>query len=568
MPWIETVQDGGLIADVKHYAGNNQEGTGPLANTARPGDVSVSLGVLATIGNRMRINARIEERTLRELYLPMFEAAVKRAHVGSVMCAYNKINGAYACENKTLLENILRDDWGFKGFTIADYGGAHNTGPSLTNGLDFEPWPGLTYGPSAVNGALTMGEATMADVDAHVRRYLRTLFAYGAIDRAAFEPDEAAIDQAGNAAESGRVAEEGIVLLKNDGLLPLSAKKLDSIAVIGPGADAFLTGGGSSAIKPFSTTTPFEGIKDLAGAGVDVATDDGSDPAQAAQLAADSDVAIVVPVSYSTEGVDRTCLSFECPPVFGNQDALIRQVADANPETAVVMESGGPMLTPWSRKVGALLEAWYPGSDGGSAIARVLFGKVDASGRLPVTFPKRDADIPTAGNENAYPGVNDVVDYPEGLLVGYRHYEANGIKPAYPVRPRPLLYELPVLEAADRADSGRGQGAQAGAPERQRRRQEHRRPLRRRRPAALPLAAVDEGRASAAEGAQRLQADHARPRQEQAREVPAQPPRLLLLGQDAHRWKVVRGCGKVLVGSSSAKTPLKAPIGPRGACKR
>ena len=202
--------------------------------------------------------------------------------------------------------------------------------------------------------------------------------------------------------------------------------------MIGPGADAYVTGGGSSEIKPFSTTTPFEGVTQVAGPGVEVVTDDGTDPARAAQLAGDSDVAVVVAASYSTEGVDRTCLTLECPPAFGDQDGLIEEVAAANPKTVVVIVSGGPVLTPWSKRVARVLEAWYPGSEGGSAIARVLFGKVDASGRLPVTFPKSEADLPTAGDENAYPGVNDVVVYDEGLFVGYRHYDKNRIKPAFP----------------------------------------------------------------------------------------------------------------------------------------
>ena len=261
VPWIEAAQAKGLIANVKHYAGNNQEGTGPAANEARPGNFTVSLGVLATVGSRMRIDARIDERTMRELYLPMFEAAVKRANVASVMCAYNSVNGFFGCENKPLLENILRGDWGFEGMTIADYGAAHNAGASLVNGLDIEPWPGVVYSPPRSAPPCSTGAATMADVDRHVLRYLRTLFAYGAIDRPAYEPDEAAIDQSANAAASRRVAEQGIVLLDNDGLLPLDRRKLDSVAVIGPGADAYLTGGGSSEIKPFSTTTPFEGIK-------------------------------------------------------------------------------------------------------------------------------------------------------------------------------------------------------------------------------------------------------------------------------------------------------------------
>jgi beta-glucosidase len=431
VPWIREVQRRGLIANVKHYMGNNQEGTGPMADEARPGNFAVTAGALAPDGNRMRIDARIDERTMRELYLPMFEAAVKRADVGSVMCAYNRVNGPYACENRPLLEEVLRGDWGFEGFTIADYNAAHDTAAGLTSGLDFEPWPGVVYGPTAVNTALASGAATMADVEEHVRRYLRTLFAYGALDREAFAADEAAIDRARHARESRKVAEAGITLLRNDGTLPLERRQLDSIAVIGAAADRYVTGGGSSEIDPYSFTSPLQGITRAAGPGVAVAADDGSDPARAATLAAASDVAVVVVGSYSTEGVDRRCLSLECPPLFGDQDALIEAVAAANPRTVVVIESGGPVLTPWRKRVAAVLEAWYPGSEGGSAIARVLFGRVDAQGRLPVTFPRSEADLPTAGDESAYPGVADVVTYDERLLVGYRHYDANRIRPAY-----------------------------------------------------------------------------------------------------------------------------------------
>ena len=557
VPWIQKVQSKGLIANVKHYAGNNQEGTGPAANEARPGNFLVSLGSLATEGNRMRIDARIDQRTLRELYLPMFEAAVKKANVASVMCAYNKLNGPFACENKPLLEDILRGDWGFEGITIADYNAAHDAGASLINGLDVEPWPGIVYGPDSVNMALATGPATMADVDRHILRYLRTLFAYGAMDRPGNEPNEAAIDQAGHAAKSRRVAEEGIVLLRNDGLLPLKRKRLDSIAVIGPGADAYLTGGGSSEIKPFAFTSPLEGITQAAGTGVAVTGDDGSDVERATQLAASADVAIVVPVSYSTEGVDRTCLTFECPPVYGDQDALIEAVAAANPRTAVVMESGGPVLTPWSKRVGAVLEAWYPGSEAGSAMARVLFGKVDASGRLPVTFPRSEADLPTAGDQNAYPGVGDIVDYDEGLLVGYRHYDANGIKPAYPFG-HGLSYTSFRFSDLHVSPSGR---AVTVAVEN----------TGKRRGVAVPQLYLSlPSQPGVAQPPKKLAGfDRVKLRPGQQRRVRFALNRRAYSYWDeaAHGWKVVPGCARVLVGRSSARTPLKAPIGLAGVCK-
>ena len=389
-----------------------------------------AFGGLAPIGNRMRIDARIDERTMRELYLPAFEAAVKRADVGSVMCAYNKVNGPYACENKPLLEDILRGDWGFKGLTIADYNAAHDAGASLVNGLDFEPWPGVVYGPPSVGAALATGAATMDDVDRHVRRYLRTLFAYGALDRDAFPADEAAIDRAAHAHEARRIAEAGITLLRNDGTLPLAPRKLDSIAVIGAGADRFITG--AARLRSSRTRSPRRSRRSpmRPGRASPSRGDDGSDAARAAELARGR----TSPSSSRPRTRPRESTAVphaECPPAFGDQDGLIEAVAAANPRTVVVIQSGGPVLTPWRKRVGAVLEAWYPGSEGGSAIARVLFGAVDAQGRLPVTFPRSEADLPTAGDDDAYPGVGDIVTYDEGLLVGYRHYDAHRIRPAY-----------------------------------------------------------------------------------------------------------------------------------------
>jgi beta-glucosidase len=557
-PWIEAAQRRGLIATVKHYAGNNQEGTGPNADQARPGNIAAVTGALAPIGNRTRIDARIDERTLHELYLPMFEAAVKRAHVGAVMCAYNRVNGPFACESRALLDGVLRRRWGFRGMTIADYGAAHDTSASLAGGLDIEPWPAQTYAPTAIGSALTAGEATMSEVDSRARNYLRALFAAGALDRPAFGGD---IDTRRNSRRSERVAESSMTLLKNDGLLPLRRARLDSIAVIGPGADTFLTGGGSSEIDPYLARTPLDGIRSVAGPGVEVSTDDGSDRAAAAELARNSDVAIVVAASYSTEGVDRTCLSLECPPAFGDQDALIRVVASANPRTAVVIESGGPVLTPWRQKVGALLEAWYPGSAGGDAIARVLFGVVDAKGRLPVTFPRRDSDIPTAGDQAAYPGVNDTVTYDEGLEVGYRHYEARGIDPAF-------AFGAGLSYTRFRFSDLRI----------------HSRP---RRGPAVSIEVTNVGRRTGDAVPQLYLSLHSRPA------VPQPPKKLagfervtLAPGRSRRvrfgltrrafsywdtagdRWRLVRGCGKVMVGRSSADTPLRAGIDPGGGCAR
>jgi beta-glucosidase len=428
--WIEGAQSTGVIANVKHYAANNQEGNaGPAAGASGPGQ---PLGPPASQGNRLTVNSIVDERTLREVYLPQFEAAVKEANVGSVMCSYNRLNGQYACENKHLLQEVL-GEWGFEGYVLADYGADHDTAASLNNGLDFEPWPGIVYGPTMVNAALATGRADMADVDEHIRRILRTQFAYGFFDRDAYKDDDAQIDKPAHANTAKEIEQNAITLLENRGkALPLQASKLKSIAVIGSDATKFKTGGGSGAVTPFEFQTPLDSITQRAGSGVQVNYEDGKDPAAAAAAAKAADVAIVFAGDYETEGADRECLSLECPNYNGDQDALIEQVAAEQPNSVVVLESGGPVLTPWRGKVRALLEAWYPGAQGGPAIASVLFGDSEPGGRLPATFPQRDEDIPTAGDPEKYPGVAENVTYKEGLDVGYRWYDANGIEPAYP----------------------------------------------------------------------------------------------------------------------------------------
>jgi beta-glucosidase len=427
--WIRGAQSQGVIGDVKHFAANNQEGRDPSGNSGDPGS---PLGG-GSQGSRYLVNEHIDERTLREIYLPHFEAAVKEAHVGTVMCAYNKVNGAYACESHHLLQQILEHEWGFKGYVVADYGAAHMAGPSLRNGLDFEPWPGLAYGPNQVRAALLTGQATQAQVNDHVRRVLRTLFAYGFFDRPAFRDDDAQIDKRAHARTARRIEEKAITMLRNRRrMLPLHAKRLRTVALIGAGADGFTTGGGSANVTPFSFVTPREAIRRRLGPRVKLRYDDGSDQNQAVADARGADVAIVIPADYLTEGADRKCLTLECPNAHGDQDGLIRKVAAANPRTVVVLETGGPVLTPWRKQVRGLLEAWYPGEEGGTAIARVLFGDADPGGRLPATFPTSEAELPTAGDPEKYPGVGNDVYYKEGVLVGYRWYDSKRLAPAFP----------------------------------------------------------------------------------------------------------------------------------------
>src|SRR4051812_11088407 len=429
--WVKGAQAQGVIGDIKHFAANNQEGQSAAANAGGPGQ---PLGPPPTSGNRMTVNSVVDERTLREISLPQFEAAVREAHVGSVMCSYNRLNGQYACENEHLLNQILKREWGFKGYVLADYGAAHpqGTAQSLSNGLDFEPWPGIGYNPNEIQLALATQQASTTAVDEHVRRILRTAFAFGFFDRPAFKDDDAQIDKPAHARTAQSVEEQAITLLTNKGALPLDASKVKTIAVIGADANEFKTGGGSGKVTPFEYETPLDAIAKRAGAGVKVSFDDGSDAQRASDLAKSSDVAVVFAGDYQSEGADKACLTLECPSYNGNQDALVDAVAGAQANTVLVLETGGPVLTPWRDKVKALVEAWYPGQQGGPAIARVLFGDTDPGGRLPATFPQSEDQLPTAGDPQKYPGTGETATYKEGVLVGYRWYDANNLTPAFP----------------------------------------------------------------------------------------------------------------------------------------
>lgn len=423
--WTKGVQRQGVIGNVKHYAANNQEGVG----TSVPG-VIIGIGV---VGSRLTLDVRVDERTLREMYLPAFEAAVKDGGVGSVMCAYPRVNGAYACENQFLLEDVLKDDWGFEGFVLTDYGAGKNTVASLNNGLDLDIYPGIVYSPAAVRAALASGQVSEATIDEHLHRILRTLFAFRFFDRAAYVDDSSRIDKAAHHEEAGRIAAEGTVLLKNDGgVLPLEEQRIGTVAVIGPEADVLKDGGGSSSIAEFTTTTPLQALRERLGADR-VLHDDGSDASRAAALAASADVALVVVGDKMTEGNDKTAPTLNADQLDGiDRDALISAVAAAQPRTVAVLQAGGPVLTPWREEVPAVLQLWYPGQNGGTAMARVLFGDVDPGGRLPATFPAAAEDLPTAGDPMQYPGVAETVTYKEGVLVGYRHYDAKGLAPAFP----------------------------------------------------------------------------------------------------------------------------------------
>jgi beta-glucosidase len=395
--YVQGIQSHPVIANVKHYAGNNQE------------------------QNRMRVNDAMDERTLRELYLPAFEAAIVEGHSASLMGAYNKVNGAYCCENDVLLNQILKGDWKFAGFVTSDFGAVHSTVPSAKAGLDLEMPTGIYFGQT-LKAAVTNGEIPVSLLDEKLVRRFRTMMSRGVWD----QPPPRGPIPAEHADIALKLGAEGIVLLKNDGgLLPLKAGAIHTIAVIGPFAKLAMTGGGgSSYVTPILTVDPVAGIQKLVGSDVKISEDDGANADSAAAAAKAADAAILMLGDRQSEGSDHPIA------LSAAQNSLAAAVLAANPHTIVVLKSGGPVLLPWADKAPAILEAWYPGEEDGAAVAAVLFGAVNPSGKLPITFPKQDADLPTQ-TAAQYPGVQDVAQYSEGLLVGYRWYDAKKIEPMF-----------------------------------------------------------------------------------------------------------------------------------------
>lgn len=396
---IRGLQGQHVIADVKHYDANNQE------------------------ADRFRINEIIGARALHEIYLPAFKAAVEQGHTGAVMCAYPRINGVFNCENDLLLNQILKHHWNFNGFVTSDFGATHSTVASALAGLDLE-MPTGKYFSGALETAVKSGQVPMSRINDMLDRRFRTMMEFGVYDH---PPSRQPIPSKEDGLAARRLAEEGMVLLKNQGgILPLDPAHLHSIAVIGPyAAKAITGGGGSSHVVPLYTVDPVKGIENRVGARVKVSFADGSNLSQAAALAKSSDVAIVMVGDHETEGRDHPITLAD------GQDQLVEAVAAANPHTVVVLKSGSAILMPWIDKVPTLLEAWYPGEEDGNAVAAVLFGDVDPSGKLPITFPKQLSDLP-ANTPEQYPGVNGAVHYSEGVFVGYRHYDARHIQPLFP----------------------------------------------------------------------------------------------------------------------------------------
>jgi beta-glucosidase len=426
---LRAIQDQQVVGCIKHYAFNDQE-TG-----------------------RTTANAIIDERSGRETDLLAFEIGVRDANVQSVMCSYNLLNGTYACENAHLLSDILKGDWGFPGFVMSDWWADHSTVAAANAGLDQEQ-PDDQYF-SQLEAAIQAGQVPQSRLDNMVERILRALYATGAINSTgAVTPVNTAADQA----IAQQVEEQGAVLLKNaNNQLPLNPATVSSIAIIGSHADiGVLSGGGSAQVYPtggaalnegypvvpgwspviWDPSSPLQAIQAMA-PNAKVQFNNGNNVGAADVLAAASSVAIVFVSQWTSEGMDMPSLNFtdviHATPI--EQDGLVNAVAANNPHTIVVMENGGAQVLPWLSQVNAVLEAWFPGQRGGQAIANILFGAVNPSGKLPVTFPVSEADLPHPTIAAPNPPDSTApfpVDYSEGLLVGYKWYDANNLPVVFP----------------------------------------------------------------------------------------------------------------------------------------
>jgi len=438
--YIKGVQSEGVIATVKHFAANNQE------------------------FERHRIDAKVDERALQEIYFLAFKAAVQEAGVWSVMSAYNKLNGVYCAENAALLKDLLQKQWSFKGFVVSDWGSTYSTVDTVNAGMDLEmpggepmkSWlkkpdtqasgnGGGWLVPEKVLPEISSGKISTATIDDNVGRMLRVMFVSGQFDKPHRATGE--IDTPEQRALVRKASTESIVLLKNSGdLLPLNPSKIHSVVVLGPSAAVARTGGGgSSLVAPKYSITPLKGIQDRAGQRLQVSyalgvSMEGEDPSkdapeareqlknEAVSAAAKADAAVIfVGRSPKLESEDFDIKSLDLP---AGQDDLIEAVAKVNKNTVVVINAGGPVvMSRWIAQVPAVLDLWYGGQEGGNAIADVLFGNANPSGKLPVSFVKDWKDSPAYGH---YPGENLQVEYAEGIYVGYRYFDKQKVEPLFP----------------------------------------------------------------------------------------------------------------------------------------
>ena len=546
---VKGLQAQGVIGDIKHYALNDQE-TG-----------------------RNIVNVIAGKRVMRETDLLAFEIALRDSEAGGVMCSYNRVNGDYACENSYLLNDVLKKAWGFKGWVLSDWFATHSAAKAALAGLDQE-MPGHADASKSLfsdplKKAVESGEVPLARLNDMVHRILRTEFAVGLFDN---KYPAKVVDVFGGLELAQKVAEQGTVLLKNDKeQLPLRAAAIRSIAVIGSHADVgVVSGGGSAQVDPpggsavpvqgrfggvvWYPSSPLNAIRAKT-PGAKVEYNPGTDPAAAAALAKASDVAIVFVNQPTSEGRDYSMT----PP--GDQDAVVSAVAAANRHTIVVLETGGPVLMPWIDNVNAVLESWYPGIRGGEAVAAILFGDVNPSAKLPVTFPKSESDLPRLTIEKppshsrsqpapgATPPVTYEVNYSEGLKVGYKWYEAENKKPLFPfgfgLSYTAFSYSGLAVTSGKTVQvsfSVRNSGARAGAEIAQ-------------VYAALPPSTGEPPKRLVAWEKVQLA-----PGETKKVTLTVEPLFLSIFNVDKDGWELVPGDYKILVGGSSADTPLTSPL--------
>ncbi len=435
--YITGVQDQGVSACVKHYAANNQE------------------------SKRFTINVQMSERALREIYLPGFKAAVEVAKVNTVMGSYNKFRGQWASQNNYLLNQILKKEWNFKGFVMSDWDAVHNTEEAYWNGLDLEMGTDLRMLPNPdynkfffgnnLLALLKAGKLSEHILDDKVSRILYVMFKTGMIDGKLKKGD---YNTKAHQQTAANIAEEGIVLLKNENnILPLNRSNVKSIAVIGFNAARKQSmGGGSSQVRAFYEVTPLDGIKNIAGNGIKVEYAQGYEIKrggganqqmidEAVALAKKSDVVIYVGGSthgyrydvwgdnaYDAEDVDKPDMDMP----FG-QDELLQQILKVNSKMVVTLMGGSIDMTKWINNTPAIIENWYAGMEGGNALAKILFGAVNPSGKLPMTFPKKLEDNPSFAL-GEYPGDTAkslLVNYHDDIYVGYRYYDTYKVAPQF-----------------------------------------------------------------------------------------------------------------------------------------
>jgi beta-glucosidase len=551
---IEGTQSQHVIGDIKHYALNDQE------------------------SGRNSVNITISKRAARESDLLAFEIGVTKGHPAAVMCSYNRVLGDFACENKWLLTDVLKKDLQFPGFVLSDWGGTHSTEKASAAGLDNEE-PGRFFYEAKYKAAVEAGTIPQAELNEHIHRILRSMFVSGVID---FPRQRGVIDPFVGLDVARKIEEGGIVLLKNNAAaLPLSQSSLHTIAIIGSHSDVgMISGGGSAQVDPpggnaiappgkgathwqeeiWFPTSPLKAIQARAPKAT-VKYNAGDDPAAAAAVAKTADVAIVFAYQWESEGMDLSTLTLA-----HNQDALIAAVAAANPHTIVVIESGSPVTMPWVDAPAAILEAWYAGSDGANAVANVLFGAVNPSGKLPNTFPKSDADLPHPTITQPPPESRHFdgaatpeiwakglpafqVSYDEGLKVGYKWYDAEkkpvlfpfGYGLSYTAYKYSGLTVTPgdkVKVAFTLTNSGEREGAEIAEVY-----------------AALPASAEEPPKRLIGWSKVNLKAGESK-----KVEVEIDPKYLSIFDEAKDAWTLVPGDYSIMVGGSSDKLPLKAAI--------